>query len=89
MSQSSTAPTTAAATSKDFSDPEPGVATNCFQIECTTSKMRFTNNRLTNLLVCFKKLDNKKCELQTFMTNIHVRLKNKTFAGNKCTFIYN
>ena len=24
--------------------------------------MRFTNNRLTNLLVCFKKLDNKKCK---------------------------
>ena len=25
-----------------------------------TSKMRFTNNRLTNLLVCFKKLYNKQ-----------------------------
>ena len=46
-----------------------------------TSKMRFTNNRLTNLLVFFQKVRQQKIK------HIQVRPKNKIFVGNVLAFI--
>ena len=37
--------------------------------------MRFTNNRLTNLLVCFKKLDNKSVNFHEYTHTEGIKIK--------------